>query len=318
MIYNQVFTLPHEIRPLAWVTGRDTTSNERSRLYRWTLRYFTGFLRVSRQVSREVCVVLYGSNRFHLFSTSSQEITDFLEKIGERNRRSIRSLKIDWVYGVLECTERGGVSGIIDTLDETRSAACEGANPFWHDIFGTLLKYKAETTHHIRLTLELLASCHGLRELTLVIPGRDGAKVRVDRYEEDTKKERYDMKYFGWELLHHHKELQLALEGIPRGLESLSIGHTVCLGKMEQIARRIGVKDLTVTWTDSELHDEEFDIEAADMMVDEGWDLDLRESKAHKFINGPDYSILGDNSISWWYCSCDKCLQQTGLAEWII
>jgi hypothetical protein len=293
-------------------------SSERSRLYRWTLRYFTGFLRVSRQVSQEVCAVLYGTNNFHLFSTSSQEITGFLEKIGERNRRSIRSLKIDWVYGVIECTEGGGVSGIIDTLDETREAACEGANPFWHDIFGILLKYKAETIRHIRLTLELLASCHGLRELTLVIPGRDGAKVRVDRFEEDTKKERYDMKYFGWELLHHHKELQLALEGIPRGLESLSIGHTVCLGKMEQIARRVGVKDLTVTWTDSESNDEEFDITAADTMLEEGWALDFGASKARKSINGPNYSGLSDdNSISWWHCSCDKCLQQAGLAEWI-
>jgi hypothetical protein len=307
MIYHEILTLSHEIRPLAWMTRIDVASSECSRLYRRTLRYFTGFLLVCRQVSREACAVLYGSNHFHLFSNFSEEIMSFLEKIGEKNRRTIRSLKIDWVYGVRECTDAGGVLGIIETLDETRVAACDGANPFWHDIFGTLLKYKAETIHHIRLTLELLARGHDLKELALIIPGRDAAELRVDRYEEDTKRERYDMKYFGWELLHHHREIQLALESI-RGLEKLSVGHTVCLGKMEQIARKMGVTDLTVTWTNSDGQDYGYSEEAMCMMEDEGWILDLNEHKANKVINGQNHGTCGDNSIAWWYCSCDECI----------
>ncbi|KAH0547683.1 hypothetical protein FGG08_000172 [Glutinoglossum americanum] len=289
------------------MTRKDATSSECSRLSRRTLRHFTGFLRACRQVSREACAVLYGSNHFHLFTTFSDDIRSFLEKIGESNRRSIRSLKIDWVHGVRECTDEGGVLDIIETLDETRNAACGGANPFWDDIFGSLLRYKTETVLHIRLTLELLARGHGLKELALVIPGRDACKLRVDRYEEDTKRERYDMKYFGWELLLHHRELQLALESI-RGLEKLSIGHTVCLGRMEQIARKMGVTDLTVTWTASEGQDYGFPDEVIHMVQDEGWDVELEAYKAHKLLSGPNYSSSGGNSIAWWYCSCDECL----------
>ena len=96
-IYHLLFVISSAIRP---VSQDPRYYEDRVSICGRSLGPCIQFLRTNSSIHQEASSVLYGQNRFVVYGLDNGTVAfNFLESIGERNRRAIRSLELDWQHG---------------------------------------------------------------------------------------------------------------------------------------------------------------------------------------------------------------------------
>ena len=75
------------------------------------------FLRTCRLINSEATPIFYGANTIILYAEDNNDIFHWLLDIGERNRRALRHLEINWAYGVRVESGRKNMHGVLQEIE---------------------------------------------------------------------------------------------------------------------------------------------------------------------------------------------------------
>jgi hypothetical protein len=180
-----------------------------------------------RQISVEVAQVLCENGGIRISADQNESVSDTLNIMGAQNRSFIRRLEIDWTDG----TWGSGVRGVGQLVEEVCGRT--HTPPPWLRV--VVQSFLAEYNADVINSLQLVASCSSLRDLTLVFPW--------PRYEES-----YDVGFCLGDHFLLHPEIRQALAAI-KGVSILTVGYTVKFKEILTLAEEMGVKEtLEVVW----------------------------------------------------------------------
>jgi hypothetical protein len=185
-----------------------------------------------KTIAKEASVTLYSKNTFWLYHTSNKKIREWLVKIGERNRQLIRSLRIDFAYGVRYASYFGSVP---DLIAATLAIA---ANPFYPGICKLLKDYELRTVKTITSTLAFLSQDHRLTSFQLRLPGRNGGLLPEDFMVEDIAR----FFFFG-EMFGKYDVVRNALLLLGH-VRYLSVGPVTDICQLEAIGKHLKANEL--------------------------------------------------------------------------
>lgn len=234
-IYEHVFIKAGDIRGLSRAyNGCNDLNKHGFRCPPDGLSKDMNLLLVSRSVTEEASAALYSKNTFWLYHTANEKILEWLVRIGQRNRQLLRSLRIDFAYGV----EHASFFGSVQDLMITTLAVDASLNPFYHGICELLERFELQTVESITSTLACLSQGQNLNSFQLRLPGRNGGRLSDELLDKDIAGF-----FFLREVFERHKKVRDALLLLGH-VRCLSVGPVTDIGELEAIGRHLKVDEL--------------------------------------------------------------------------
>jgi len=185
-----------------------------------------------KTIAKEASVTLYSNNTFWLYHTSNEKIHEWLVKIGERNRHMIRSLRIDFAYGVRYASHFGSVHNLM------AATVAIIPNPFYPSMCKLLKDYELKTVEIITSTLACLSQGHHLTSFQLRLPGRNGGLLPEELMREDIARF-----FFFYEVFGKYDVVRNALLLLGH-VRYLNIGPVTDICQLEAIGNHLKVNEL--------------------------------------------------------------------------
>lgn len=199
------------------------------------------FLRTCRLINSEATPVFYSANKVILYAEDNNDIFYWLLDIGERNRRAIRHLEINWAYRVSVESGRKNIHGILQNIEDMEDSQEEEIQKQRQQLIQVVQRLEKKIVRLIVRTLDLLGTNQDLVSLAVYLPGVDGGDI-WDLHNENL--------YFAEELFSNstaniHVCIPEALGKIV-GIKTLNIGYTTDIELAEKVARATGVRRLSI------------------------------------------------------------------------
>jgi hypothetical protein len=187
---------------------------------------------VCKTIAEEASAILYSKNTFWLYDTSNEKIREWLVKIGERNRQLLRSLRIDFAYGVRYASYFGSVQDLI------KATLAIVPNPLYSGMCKLLEDYELRTIEIITSTLACLSQGHHLTSFQLRLPGRNGGLLPDELMVEDIARF-----FFYYEAFEKYAVVRNSLYVLGH-IKCLSVGPVADMSQLEAIGNHLKVDEL--------------------------------------------------------------------------
>lgn len=287
MIYGHLFAKDYTLRPLC---REDRYFEERGTARQPGLDSAANLLRVSRLIYREASDVLYGQNDYLLYGVDfGDAVLAYLGTIGERNRRAIRNLQIDWQHGIVKINRASRAADLFSMVSDRNNPLRDHVRKMLHDVGrSTIKKFTG--------SLEMMTGSTRLEHLTIVCPGN----------ENPGHPDNHCVEYHDCSGCHH--EVPKVLVRM-KGLKTLTVGDTDWHNELEVLAVAMEAEVLNVTQVDCiELPEETaLDLEKQGWKVRTIWrvpDGEHFRRVVTKRLRTPDGNLLHENADQstrqWW------------------
>ena len=229
IIYSHLLAKDHTLRPLC---REDRYFEEPGTARPLGLGDAVPLLQTSRLINAEASLTLYGKNTFLLYGLDfGDSALAFLKAIGKRNRRTIRSLQLDWQHGIIKINQASRATDLFAMVSDRKNPLREYVARMLHEVGRTTIdKFVA--------TLSLMVDSPRLEHLAIICPGTD-SPGHPDNHTADTRV-----------CSGCRHEVQWVLRKI-QGLKSLTVGDTDGHNELERLATEMGVQELNITQVDS-------------------------------------------------------------------
>ena len=235
------------------------------------------FLRICRLINCEATPIFYGAKKIILYAEDNNDIFYWLLDIGERHRRAIRHLEINWAYGVSVESGRKNMHGVLQKIEYMEDSQEEKVQKQRQQLIQVVQRLEKKIVRLIVKTFHLLVTSQHLVSLAVYLPGMDGGDI-WDLHNENL--------YFAEEIFSNstanvHACIPEALQKIV-GIKTLTIGYTKDNDLAERVARAIGVRHLLIE-TCPEGHSLVLNKEERAKWLSNGWRVEGKA--AHKILS---------------------------------